>query len=144
SEDDLAATEMGPPEGKGDEKERNGCEGGDQARWIGKPLPGGRGSVEQLQVGEEFGGVLVAFGAIFGQGAAKNFLGGRLRQRGYGLIEDGDNNVAFGSSVEGPLASEHFVQDDAETPEVGTAVELFAAGLLRRHVFHGADSAALT
>src|ERR1019366_9372184 len=40
---------------------------------------------------------------------------------------------------EGLFAGQHFVQDQTESEDVGTLIEILGQSLLRRHVLHGAD-----
>ena len=59
-------------------------------------------------------------------------------------MEDGIEQVGGGGSAEWQLAGGHLVQDCTEGKQVGTGVELAAAGLLGRHVGGGADRGART
>jgi hypothetical protein len=66
--------------------------------------------------------------------------GGRQRREIDRLGEDGRDDVADGFAVEEPAAREHFVEDNAERPDVRAPVDGLAARLLGRHVGGGAEN----
>src|SRR5690606_8849441 len=57
------------------------------------------------------------------------------RERGVSFRIEGHH----GADVERKAAGCHFVQDEAETPDIAACIELEAARLLRRHVARRAD-----
>ena len=59
-------------------------------------------------------------------------------------MEDGIEQVGGGGSAKRQLAGGHLVQDRTEGKQVGTDIELAAAGLLGRHVGGGAHRGART
>jgi hypothetical protein len=54
------------------------------------------------------------------------------------LLEHSAEHLYGVFAIEEAVAGEHFVGDDAKGPDVGAAVDSFAAGLLGRHVGGGA------
>ena len=67
--------------------------------------------------------------------------GCRRRQRGpIGFArDDGGDDVGDGLAGERAAAREHFVEHDAERPDVRALVDRLPARLLRRHVGRGAE-----
>lgn len=56
------------------------------------------------------------------------------------LLDHGSERVGYVLPRERAPTGEHFVEHDAEGPDVGTAIHRFAARLLRRHVGRGAEN----
>jgi hypothetical protein len=55
------------------------------------------------------------------------------------VVEDGGHGLSGGVALEGALAGDHFVQDAAETEDVGAMIDGFAANLLGGHVADRAE-----
>jgi hypothetical protein len=59
------------------------------------------------------------------------------------IPQDGRLDLGLSRALEGPLAGDCLVQDDAEREDVGASVGVMAPELLGSHVRHGAEDAAL-
>ena len=86
---------------------------------------------QTFEIGAQVGGVLIAERAISLQAFRDDAF--QLRR----LLDAQPD----GRRGPGPLG--HFVEDQAEAPDVGAMIDGFAAGLLRRHVGDGSDHHAL-
>ena len=130
------------------------------AGWLGDDSrsssvrDGGQGAAririppQPLQVGANLRGVLVAQVAILFESLVDNVFKAR-RQIGIEAehgsrrpIQNGLKDRRRTFSAEGHGARRHFVEDGSKGKQIGAAVEVFAPGLLRRHVGDGADGGA--
>ena len=106
--------------------------------------PGVGVPLQPLQIGAHVGGVLVAQVAVFLQRLVNDAFELRRqiriqpdRRRGQlfqNRIEDQRRSVA----AKGQRAGRHFIQHGAKRKQIGARVQLFALGLLGRHVSHRA------
>src|SRR5580698_4570208 len=97
---------------------------------VGNANAAGTGvSLEALQVGAHFGGVLVTkIAVVFESFVDDAFELGReigieARRRSGLTIEDGVEDVGGAFAAEGKLAGGHFVEDGAEREKIGAGVE---------------------
>src|SRR5438477_5365991 len=88
---------------------------------------------------------VIPFLAIFAQRFADNLLKLRgsmrevTRERRWLLLKNRRHRLSWCVAGEWRMPRYHFVKDDAETPDVGTFINLRAARLLRRHVMNGSQ-----
>src|SRR5262249_43128113 len=111
-----------------------------KTRWRGwrwRCLGIGGGRVAEQESG--FADVAQAVLRIAGEAAREEVaVGGRNGVEVGLLLEHSAEHLYGVVAIEEAVAGEHFVGDDAEGPDVGAAVDFFAAGLLGRHVGGGA------
>src|SRR5580658_4015811 len=104
-----------------------------------------RVAFQALQVGAHVGVALVAQVAIFFEQLVQNFVEVwrqiRVQAKGWGrgTIQDCVENNRGRVSPKGESTGGHFIKHGAKREQVGAGVEIFASGLLWRHVGHGAD-----
>ena len=98
-------------------------------------LEGGRPDGNLFQGGLQFRHRLKPLGGLFRQTAHHDALqcGGRL-QRTRIVAQHGTQHLCYGVPVEGTVSRKRLIQDCAKAEDIGTLVEFFSFGLLRRHV----------
>ena len=104
--------------------------------------------LQTVQVSSQIGGGLITERAIF----LKAFIDHRLKlcrkigieayRRSWRLVQNCIENNCGSVSSEWLASRGHFVHHGAERKQIGAGVQVFAAGLFRRHVSHGAHGAA--
>src|SRR5262249_27713848 len=86
-----------------------------------------------LQVDQKIARRLIAHVCVFGERFANDAL--QLRRyvfkREWFFLENGDNRVTGGVAGEGNLARQHFIEHNAEAPDVCACVGRIAARLFR-------------
>ena len=96
--------------------------------------------LEALQIGEQFLCALIALVHLFaqrlGDDPLQHFGSLRCESREWPrlLLKDRDDDVAGGFAGKRNAASDHLVEQHAQTPDVGARIDSQSARLFRRHV----------